>query len=63
MTFLLESVHPREPRLASVDPTTTAPIRIAGRLLQPSPVFDTYWRFAAARHAMYLARVAGRAPS
>ena len=33
---------------------------IAGRRLPPSPVFDTYWRFAAARQAIYLARLAGR---
>lgn len=37
-----------------------APIRVAGRVLKPSPVFDTYWRFAAARQAVYLARVEGR---
>ncbi|MBA3915346.1 MAG: hypothetical protein H0X25_16130 [Acidobacteriales bacterium] len=34
---------------------------IAGRQLQPSPVFDSYWRFAAARQALYEARLAGRA--
>lgn len=59
MTSLWEFTHPEESRLASVDPTATAPVRIAGRLLHPTPVFDTYWRFAAARHAMYLARLAG----
>jgi hypothetical protein len=37
------------------------PIRIAGRALQPTEVFDTYWRFAAARQAMYLRRLAGSA--
>ena len=35
------------------------PITIAGRTIRPSPVFDTYWRFAAARHALYQARLAG----
>jgi hypothetical protein len=35
-------------------------IRVAGRVLRPTPVFDTYWRFAAQRHAVYAARVAGR---
>jgi hypothetical protein len=35
------------------------PIRIAGRTLEPTEVFDTYWRFAAARQAIYLARLAG----
>lgn len=37
----------------------SAPIRIAGRVLDPGPVFDTYWRFAAARQAVYMARVEG----
>ncbi|MET9090204.1 nucleotide kinase domain-containing protein [Streptomyces sp. NPDC004237] len=36
------------------------PIRVAGRLLHPTPVFDTYWRFAARRHAVYQARLEGR---
>jgi hypothetical protein len=35
-------------------------VYIAGRTLQPTPVFTTYWRFAAARQAIYLARVAGQ---
>ena len=35
------------------------PLRIAGRTLRPTPVFDTYWRFAAARQAIYSARMAG----
>jgi len=34
-------------------------LKIAGRLLTPTPVFDTYWRFAAERHAIYAARLAG----
>jgi hypothetical protein len=37
----------------------TDAIRIAGRTLEPSPVFDTYWRFAAARQDMYLRRLDG----
>jgi hypothetical protein len=37
-------------------------IVISGRRLQPSPVFDTYWRFAAARQALYEARLRGQAP-
>ena len=37
-------------------------IVIAGRELHPTPVFDTYWRFAAARHRIYEARLAGQAP-
>jgi len=38
------------------EPTT---VLIAGRQLTTSPVFDTYWRFAAARNALYLSRLAG----
>ncbi len=34
-------------------------ITIAGRTLYPSPVFDTYWRFAAARQEIYEARLSG----
>ncbi|HUA12815.1 MAG TPA: nucleotide kinase domain-containing protein [Solirubrobacteraceae bacterium] len=30
-------------------------------MLEPTEVFDTYWRFAAARQAIYLARLAGAA--
>lgn len=36
------------------------PVSIGGRTLEPTPVFDTYWRFAARRQAIYEARVAGR---
>jgi hypothetical protein len=32
-------------------------IVICGRRLDPTPVFDTYWRFAAARQALYDARL------
>ena len=48
------SARPTDPALAK-----GGPVRIAGRLLHPSAVFDTYWRFAAARQAIYLARLAG----
>ena len=37
-------------------------IWVGGRRLPVSPVFGTYWRFAAARQAMYEARLAGRPP-
>lgn len=30
---------------------------MAGRWLRPSPVFDTYWRFAFARQNLYLSRI------
>lgn len=35
-------------------------VRIAGREFETSPVFDTYWRFAARRQQVYESRVAGR---
>jgi hypothetical protein len=35
-------------------------IDVAGRKLHPTPVFDTYWRFAAERQAIYEARVIGQ---
>lgn len=34
-------------------------VRIAGREFDTSPVFDTYWRFAARRQAVYEARLNG----
>jgi hypothetical protein len=49
---------------ATVDHETTSrtgrrPITVAGRRLSPSPVFDTYWRFAEARQRIYFARLRG----
>jgi hypothetical protein len=32
---------------------------VAGRRLEPTPVFDTYWRFAEARQSVYMARLRG----
>jgi len=43
-------------------PGTASFVRIAGRGLQPTPVFDTYWRFASARQVIYEARLAGQRP-
>lgn len=37
-------------------------IKVAGRTLFPTAVFDTYWRFASVRHAIYEARLAGQKP-
>ncbi|MEV0069293.1 MULTISPECIES: nucleotide kinase domain-containing protein [unclassified Amycolatopsis] len=34
-----------------------ADITVSGRRLRPGPVFDTYWRFAAARQEVYFARL------
>ena len=36
-------------------------IVISGRRLGPTPVFETYWRFAVARQALYEARLQGEA--
>lgn len=33
-----------------------------GRVLKTTPVFDTYWRFAAARQALFMRRVVGERP-
>jgi hypothetical protein len=46
----------------SVRLSRSAEIVIRGRKLEPTPVFDTYWRFAAARQALYDARLRGQAP-
>lgn len=45
--------------MGAIDGVRLNPIRVAGRLLEPTPVFDTYWRFAAARQDMYMRRLAG----
>src|SRR6266536_763709 len=45
-------------------PPTSGPadqIVICGRRLEPTPVFDTYWRCAAARQSLYEARLRGQA--
>lgn len=47
------------PAVSSHPDDNRRPIEVAGRQLFPTPVFDTYWRFAAARQAIYLARLQG----
>src|SRR6266568_5589889 len=42
------------------DPGVAIPIA-GGRSLRPTPVYDTYWRFAARRQAMFIKRVNGEA--
>jgi hypothetical protein len=37
-------------------------IHVRGRRLSPTPVFHTYWKFAAARHDVYLRRLSGDTP-
>lgn len=44
---------------ASLSAAERAVITIRGRQLVPTPVFDTYWRFAQARQQIYLARLHG----
>lgn len=45
-------------RQSSLEPSRV--VTIGGRTLHTTAVFDTYWRFAARRQAIYDARVAGR---
>lgn len=44
-----------------VNASTSAGIKVhvGGRTYETSPVFDTYWRFAAKRHEIYESRLAG----
>jgi hypothetical protein len=42
-----------------VDNMLPAEIVVSGRNLRPTPVFNTYWRFASARQAIYEARLQG----
>ena len=52
-----------EPRTCGSQTAAPAPaVDVGGRQFHPSPVFDTYWRFAARRQAMYEARVTGQPP-
>ncbi|MGA6219416.1 nucleotide kinase domain-containing protein [Streptomyces umbrinus] len=51
---------PTEPVTPLEERPAPSPIRVAGRLLHPTLVFDTYWRFAARRQAVYQARLEGR---
>lgn len=41
-------------------PAAGCTVKVAGREFETSPVFDTYWRFAAMRQEIYEARIAGR---
>lgn len=55
MLFAFPSPYVSAGRGAAVRPPSV--VRIGDRVLQPTPVFDTYWRFAAERQAVYLARL------
>ena len=41
------------------DAPPAKPIIISGKILRATPVFDTYWRFAAKRQALFMQRVQG----
>jgi hypothetical protein len=53
---------PAAPAVLPAREGSAAEIVVCGRRLEPTPVFDTYWRFAAARQALYDARLRGQAP-
>jgi hypothetical protein len=48
--------------LRDLVPPAAGSVTIADRRLKPTEVFDTYWRFAAARQQMYETRLRGQAP-
>lgn len=53
---------PEQPRVKASHPRTAAAdaaIVVAGRRLQPTEVFDTYWTFASRRQRIYNARLNG----
>src|SRR6202008_2025676 len=55
---------PRNP-MGDVDNPDAASkeVKVApGRVLHTTPVFDTYWRFAAQRQSLFMRRVAGAPP-
>jgi alpha-glutamyl/putrescinyl thymine pyrophosphorylase clade 1 len=66
---VLPSVRPNRPEQLSLAPASDPgragqddpppEVRIAGRRLRPTAVFNTYWRFAAERQRIYEARLAG----
>jgi alpha-glutamyl/putrescinyl thymine pyrophosphorylase clade 1 len=52
------ATEPRQERLPGIGlPPPADPPLIAGRRLTPTPVFDTFWRFAVSRQRLYLARL------
>ncbi|HJV12565.1 MAG TPA: nucleotide kinase domain-containing protein [Propionibacteriaceae bacterium] len=46
----------------SIRALTPRVVTVAGHRLRPTPVFDTYWRFAVARQQVYEARLRGDSP-
>ncbi|MGW4368130.1 nucleotide kinase domain-containing protein [Nocardia takedensis] len=53
-------LHVDERAVGATSGPTLGSLKIAGRRVQPTQVFDTYWRFAARRQAIYNARLAGQ---
>ena len=62
MTVTLEAARQEAPVLPFPEPSTPSceTVEISGRPVTVTPVFDTYWRFAAARQHIYEARQANR---
>jgi hypothetical protein len=60
MTVTLEAARQEAPVLPFLEPSTPSckTVEISGRPATVTPVFDTYWRFAAARQHIYEARQA-----
>ncbi|MFI6997163.1 nucleotide kinase domain-containing protein [Nocardia sp. NPDC050175] len=56
----IDGVGVHDPGDAESHRWSSTTIRAEGRSFATTPVFDTYWRFAARRHAVYEARLAGR---
>jgi len=58
MSLVLQNA-PRVPTPSELGGELPRYVRVADRVLLVSPVFETYWRFAAERQATYLRRQAG----
>lgn len=60
----MKSRRPGGTTKAPSRPASTAnavrPFKLAGRMIAPTLVFDTYWEFAAERQRIYLDRIAGK---
>jgi hypothetical protein len=52
----------RSAAVSGADAVSIPSVRVAGRELEPTQVFDTYWRFASARQAVYGARLSRQPP-
>jgi alpha-glutamyl/putrescinyl thymine pyrophosphorylase clade 1 len=62
IAFIAPVVHPTKNRsMRSHIETRTLPI-LGGRVLRTTPVFDSYWRFAAARQILFARRISGEEP-